>query len=561
MCALGAAAALATPTAPLTAQAPGQVADSLPPGRVLVRDPVYEVLDGVLVTLGSPDDERRRLGQLLGTDSTPGTLLRSPSTLSAALAARSRLVRVHLLYPELRTTRNGALPTADPSDGALWAGRGISVLARAGLAARIGRVSLVVVPELTRSQNLGFQSTPAGPSGQFPSTGSYAAEWFSRPPYSVDLPVRFGDVRYATIGFGQSSLAVDVGPTAIGFSTENQWWGPGVQNALLMGSAAEGVPQGFVRTRRPLRTAIGDVEARWLVGGLTASRWFRNNAPLEPRSLSGAVATLRLRAAPGLTVGAARLVLDAVPTSGRIAGRAFDVFTRNDNLGAGDTLPTRRDTDQLTSVFARWVFPESGTEAYAEIARQELPRSLRDFFLAPLNTGAYTLGLAQAWRVRGNGAVVGRLETTSLEQTRTFTDRPPPPDFYTGRAAYEGFTNRGQPLGAAIGPGSSSQWAAVDWLGERAHLGLFARRVRYQNDALFRVFLANLSRHDVAVGGGVRGGWRLAGWDARAELGLSKRMNYLFQNGAAYTFGVGTVDVQNLTLSLDVSPRAPRVRR
>jgi hypothetical protein len=376
----------------------------------------------------------------------------------------------------------------------------------------------------------------------------------------VDLPVRFGDVRYATIGFGQSSLAVDVGPTAIGFSTENQWWGPGVQNALLMGSAAEGVPQGFVRTRRPLRTAIGDVEARWMIGGLTASRWFRNNAPLEPRSLSGAVATLRLRAAPGLTVGAARLVLDAVPTSGRIAGRALDVFTATTTWArATRCRPAATPTSSL-GVRALGV-PGVRHRGYAEIARQELPRSLRDFFLAPLNTGAYTLGLAQAWRVRGNGAVVGRLETTSLEQTRTFTDRPPPPDFYTGRAAYEGFTNRGQPLGAAIGPGSSSQWAAVDWFGERAHLGLFARRVRYQNDALLRVFLANLSRHDVAVGGGVRGGWRLAGWDARAELGLSKRMNYLFQNGAAYTFGVGTVDVQNLTLSFDVSPRAPRVRR
>jgi hypothetical protein len=54
-----------------------------------------------------------------------------------------------------------------------------------------------------------------------------------------------------------------------------------------------------------------------------------------------------------------------------------------------------------------------------------------------------------------------------------------------------GFTSRGQPLGAAVGPGSQSQWAALDYVAPRWQAGLFAQRVRHQNDALYRVEVAN----------------------------------------------------------------------
>jgi hypothetical protein len=402
----------------------------------------------VMTTIGSPGEERLRLAQTTGAAPTGGFLLRTPSVLAPS-APRAGAVVVRGVLPELLVVRNSALPTFG-NDGALWAGRGTSVLARGGLAVRAGRFAAVLAPEVATAQNRGFQSSPTGLEGQRPATGPFAAPWFVG-PYSADLPIRFGDQSYTVFAPGQSHATVDVGPLAAGVSTENQWWGPGVRNALVLSNAGEGVVHAFVRTGRPLRTRIGDVEARWIVGGLTPSLFFDqpDDTPAG-RALSGAVATLRLRAEPDLTVGVARLVL--TPTRGAVLGRAFDVFHRNQPLGADQALPDRRRVDQLMSVFARWVFPGAGAEAYGEFARLELPRSFREFLVAPMNTGAYTLGAARAYRPRAGHAVRVNLELTNLEQSRTFTDRPPPPDFYTGRAAPGGFTNRGQVLGAAIGP-------------------------------------------------------------------------------------------------------------
>jgi hypothetical protein len=535
---------------PAPPSAPGP--ETAPP--VFGRDVAF------LLTLGSPGDERLRLAQLLGRGPAAGYLLRSPSALTPGLraAAPAGAARFTALLPEIRIARNTALPTAD-NDGALWPGRGVSMLVRGGGVVRAGRLTVVLAPEVATAQNLGFQTTATGPSGQSPSTGPFRSPYFTG-AYSADLPLRFGDQRYTVITPGQSAVYAESGPVAFGVTTENEWWGPGGQNALLLSNAGEGVPRLFARTRRALRTPVGDVEARWFVGAPTPSIYHQDTTGRERRTLSGAAVTLRLRADTNLSVGAARLVQTGRRTGG-LLGHALDPLVRNQNLGRGDTLAYPRATDQLASVFARYLFPGAGLEMYGEFARLELPRSLRDALVAPQHSSAFMLGVGRAWALPRDAAVRTQLEVTTLEQSRAYLDRPPAPDYYTGRAAPAGFTSRGQPLGAAIGPGSSGQWLAVDYYAPRGQAGVFLRRTRNQNDALYRQFLANNARHDVTLGGGVRLGARLPWADARAELAVSNRVNYLFQNGAAYTYQIGTVDVRNVALALDLAPRGPRARR
>jgi hypothetical protein len=338
-------------------------------------------------------------------------------------------------------------------------------------------------------------------------------------------------------------------------SGETQWWGPGARNALLLSDNAEGVPHGFVRTARPLRSPVGDVDARWIVGGLTESVFFDTSSTNELRALSGAVATVRVRGEPGLTLGLARLVLAPVSGRGGLARHAPDALARWGAADRASADDSSRARDQLTALFGRWVFPQSGFEVYGEWARSELPRSLRELLAAPQRSQAYTLGAAQAVPLGTRGAVRAQLELTSLEQSRTLTDRPPVDDFYTSRAAPQGFTHRGRVLGAAIGPGGSSQWLAVDAFRGRWQGGLFAERVRRENDALYREYLANAFRHDVTVTGGARAAVRLPLADVRAELAYSDRINYLFQNGTANLGGFRTVDVHNVSLTIHVSPR------
>ncbi|HEY0779397.1 MAG TPA: capsule assembly Wzi family protein, partial [Gemmatirosa sp.] len=476
---------------PATARGAAVVRDSTRRDSIAVSSDAANA--DVLTTIGSPRDERARVAQLF-TDSTAGYLLRATSTITRLLPGPTGGYHVTWLAPEVRVTDNSALPTSD-NDGALWAGRGTSVLARAGAALRAGAVTVIVAPEFVRASNLPFQSTPSGPTGQFPATGPFASPFFTG-VYSADLPIRFGDQPYTLVIPGQSSIFVTYGAVATGLSSENMWWGPGLQNAILLSNAAEGFPHAFVRTAHPLRTKIGDIEAQYFLGGLTRSLYYDPHGRPDDRFLNGAAVTLRLRAEPGLTLGLARMVLSAEHDQGAVVVHALDVLTRYESLGKADTLVEPRGTDQLASAFARWVFPSAHAELYGEFARLELPRTIRDFLIAPMNTGAYTIGGARAFRTPDAGAVRVALELTNLEQTRYFTDRPPPPDYYTGRAAGAGFTSRGQPLGAAIGPGSSSQWIGADYFGARGRLGVYLRRERLQNDALYRQFLANALRHD-----------------------------------------------------------------
>ena len=145
-------------------------------------------------------------------------------------------------------------------------------------------------------------------------------------------------------------------------------------------------------------------------------------------------------------------------------------------------------------------------------------------------------------------------ELTALEQSIAIQGQAPPPDHYTGGATAQGYTQRGKVIGAAIGPGASSEWLAGDYVAPRWQAGLFIERVRWENDALYRQPNTNYYRHDVSLLAGARGAVRLARWDASATLTAGRRYNYLFQN-ALIIPGARTVDITNYTLSFAIAPR------
>jgi hypothetical protein len=334
------------------------------------------------------------------------------------------------------------------------------------------------------------------------------------------------------------------------------WWGPGLRTALVMSSNAAGIPRLQVSTARPVRTPIGTLRAELLAGTLTESPFFDTLAADDYRAVSGLLVALRPALEPGLELGLSRVVYAPVARRGDVPGHAFDVLTRWEPLArATDTLEngrTRQRADQLFSLFGRWSFPSSGVELWGEWARMELPRSLREWLVAPQHTQGWLLGL-QGVRRAGDGHLRAQGEVAYLEQSTTFTDRPPP-DFYTGRATAQGWTQRGQPVGAATGPGSSSQFLAIDWLRRDSQVGLFGGRVRWENDAMYRQPTPYYLKHDVTVYGGVRGGGHTPWADAFAELSVGNRFNYLFKNGTLAPRGYRTVDIHNVSLAITLSP-------
>lgn len=500
---------------------------------------------------GSLAADRARLAELTGDTVTsgPSQLLRGMPPLRRVLPFTQ--VPLHLVEPEFRVSWNSAIPYS-LNDGSLWAGRGWSASVTAGVGASWTRRSILVrvavAPTLSYSQNLPFQTATylTGPRADYrnPFHGSEAP---------LDLPLRFGDRHLVTLHPGRSIVAVRGARVEAGITSESEWWGPGIRNAIVMSNNAPGIPRFFVKTAAPLATAVGGVDARLIAGTLTRSL-FASPTTSEHRTLSGVLLQVRPWFDTTLTLGFSRVVYRSVepgtspflPT----VTRSFDALLRWEYLrGVG-----MQETDQIGAVFARWAIPGSGFEVYGEWARMDLPRSAAELLTAPHHAGGWTFGFQWVHAARPPHRLRLQSEITYLEQSRVFPDRPAP-DFYAGMASPHGYTQRGQIIGAAIGPGGSSQWLAADWMASQWQVGAFVGRIRWENDAMYRMAGATFWNHDVSLLAGVRTGWRTPRTDLGLELTAARRYNYLFQNGIARPGGIGTVDMTNLSMSLVATPR------
>ena len=140
------------------------------------------------------------------------------------------------------------------------------------------------------------------------------------------MPTRFGDKSIHRLSAGQSSIVVGIRNVQIGLSNENEWWGPGIGNALVLSNNAPGFPHYFLRTAKPISTRIGDIDARWLVGGLTESGFFDTTSTNNVRSITAGALTLRLRKPDGLTLGVTRSVWMTASGWGQIPFRWLEMF-------------------------------------------------------------------------------------------------------------------------------------------------------------------------------------------------------------------------------------------
>jgi hypothetical protein len=547
---------VALPLAPAGAQNAAMPRDTMP-RDTMPRDTAMLVLRGALVTIGSPADDDARLRQLDGA-ATAGFLLRAPSSLTPRIGADGKVLRAFLLPPRLRATYNSDLPYS-LNDEALWAGRGTSLEVLLGGGVQMGRVRLILAPAFVHSQNQDYALADPTISPPVPaSRNPFSSPWHAG-SQSVDLPIRFGSAPLTRVTAGQSSLIVSAGPVELGAATENEWWGPGIRNALLLSNNAEGFPHLLVRTAHPVSSPLGSFEARWLAGGLTESAFFDFDPGNDLRSISLLGVTLAPRGAPGLTIGAARSVYDRASNWATALTSFPQAFA---HVGQPDAVPLSDSTsvggrDALTSLFARYVMPASGAEVYAEWGRAESPRSLRDFLEQPNHSQGYTLGVQ--WLGGALARTGGRLrvqgEATYVEQSTTYRFRPIG-SWYTSHAVPQGYTQRGQPLGAAIGPGSSSQFLALDQVATGWQVGAYLTRVRWLEDAETqkRYPLAGIGRcsHDVSTLPGVRGRIATPFGTFSADYSSGWRLNVFFDQATSCESGRGA---RNKSLTVGFTPR------
>ncbi len=518
-----------------------------------------------LPLLAGEAEDRVRVAQLRGEWDTGGFLFRTPSLLlEQALGEGREGWSLTLLAPEVATLWSSDLPFSF-NDGPLWAGRGLNLRVTAGLRLRLGPVTLVAAPQFLQSENRAFQTIPYPLKAHPPR--DYWANPFHPLPESLDLPVRFGEGEISEVDPGQSSLTLALGPLSLGVATENAWWGPGLRNGILLSSHAAGVPHLFFRTNRPLETRIGAFEGRWMLGRLEESAFFDEVDANDRRTLSGLGIAFRPAFEPGLTLGVARMVYAPLEEGDAGLGAALD-FLRSvgrpgqrpwpdtpDPWGEDEPLPEPEAApDQIFALFARWVLPAAGFEAWGEWARFEEPGGLRDFLEFPQHSQGYTVGLQWVDRKGETGLLRLQAEMTNLEPSSTWRHRNVP-STYSSRVVPQGYTQKGQVLGASIGPGSSSQWVALDWLDRVWRMGALGGRIRWDAAAHYLDVVPLPKREDVSLFWGFRGGVDLCGWTVGAELSTGVRINYLFQTFQpdAVTGKSEGVDVANTALALSLS--------
>ncbi|MFA6045678.1 MAG: capsule assembly Wzi family protein [Phycisphaerales bacterium] len=500
-----------------------------------------QTLQAQRLPVGDGDEAYLRVLQLLGRAPDSSSLLirplalRSPGTAAADTArdpwsrrwgvTRTAMGgRLHVHDPEILGIFHSGFPDSR-NEGALTPGRYLTTALRGGVSLREGPLTVSWRPMAAWVQNGDFPLAPVQVDGQ---------PEFAYPWRRMDAPQRFGPNAFWQLDWGQTEVRLDLGPVSTSFGTTNMWWGPGIRNAILMSNNAAGFPHATIESSRPLDIGIGRLEALWMFGRLQGTEWFDRSIDDNGRYLTGAAVAYSPDAKPlqGLSVGAARVFLANVPADGIAIGEYLLIFQsprKKDFAAPGNPLGDD-ERDQLFSLFARWVLPASGFEVYGEWARNDHSWGTREYVLWLGHTAAYTVGLQKATPLSAGRVLVLSAEATQLTNPDIGIRDWPTPVYYSHGRVPRGYTNRGQVVGAALGPGGTAQFLGARLYAPWGGTSLHVQRELLDRDAWLQSRQAGQLTSDLEaqMNVGASFTWFRGGWDLQASADHTWRLNRYF---------------------------------
>lgn len=388
--------------------------------------------------------------------------------------------------PEMRVTHNNNFAWGQ-NDGALWQGRGLNQSFSMGIGVDYGPLTLVLRPNFVYSENRDFMINPVPQRG---GLNEYAVARMY-----LDMPDRFGPDPISRMDLGNSYLQGEYKNWVTGISNQQMWTGPAVFNPLLFSNHAPGFLHTFIGTASPQSIPTGRLETRWFWGGLQESDYFDNDPSNNLRYVTGFVINYSPDMLPGLHVGYNRVAYKYYPKDGLTFG---DVFLSLQRLQKRSNLPTNEiDFNEqrftMASAFVRYVMPESGIEWYLEWGRNDYSRKVRDFLSEPELNRGYTTGIIKRFELPANKLLTAVIELTQLENNspgslhrtsgRLFNNDAN--IWYMNNYIRQGYTHRGQVIGAGIGPGSSAQTLQLTYYDSWGYIGGSIGRTVYHNDRLY----------------------------------------------------------------------------
>ncbi|MFL2665776.1 MAG: capsule assembly Wzi family protein [Flavobacteriaceae bacterium] len=387
--------------------------------------------------------------------------------------------------------------------------RGYQHILSAGIYAEIGPLSIQLKPEHLFSENRDFEGFGEGPNGHYPIIWGKRYRLWNH----IDMPERFGTKQHNENLIGQSSVRLNFKGLSIGISNENIWWGPSIRNSIMMSNHARGFKHITFNTTKPLKTKIGNFEWQLISGRLESSGFTPPNIDYEYagtklyipkinqlgetndwRYIQGYTVTYSPKWISGISIGFNRWVqMYSALVRGKYSyfmkGKPTwfpvfsNIFRKNDK-----SVDYEMQTDQALGVFLRWLWKDSKAEIYAEYNHNDSKNNLRDLLLDSDHSRAVTIGLQKVFKIK-NDDFLFSWEWTQMEQTGSRLLRNAG-SWYQHNYVYDGYTNKGEVLGAGIGPGSNSHYLALNRIRNNEKTGIAFEIIDQDNDFYHEAFLS-----------------------------------------------------------------------
>ena len=391
------------------------------------------------------------------------------------------------------------------NNGSMIPNKGYQQLVSGGFYIELGPLSVQLKPEYVFSENKFFEG--------FPDT-HYDLIWSKRYALwnTIDIPERFGIKSHSKTLIGQSFIKLNFKGISLGFSNENIWWGPSIRNSIMMSNNARGFKHFTFNSTKPLETKIGNFEWQFITGRLENSGFTPPNTEKtyagtllyspkinqlgdmeDWRFLQGIVFSYSPKWVDGLTLGYIKWIQ---MYSGAFEGKYTWIDGKSSYFPLFRNLFRKNDiypdfeeqTDQAAGLFFRWIWKDSKAELYAEFYYNDAKENLRDLLLDSDHSRAATVGIRKIFKTSNKSSnYLFSWEWTQLEQTASRKLRGAG-SWYRHSMVVDGFTNRGEVLGASIGPGSNSHYFSIEKFNFKNKIGLSFEIIDQDNDFYYYAF-------------------------------------------------------------------------
>ena len=399
------------------------------------------------------------------------------------------------------------------NDGIMIPSKGYQTIISGGIYFKAGIFNIQLRPEYLFAENNDFIEYPANYNGN-------------------DVPQRFGDKAFQDFSWGQSRIGLNFGPISLALSNENLWWGPGLKNSILLSNTAPGFKHITLNTTKPIKSYIGSFETQIVVANLESSGFLYTDLN-DKRYFTALTFNYQPKLFPGIFFGITR---------------SFQTYSKNLKTFS-DYIPLFRpyqkikdknqdnsgsdNNDQLTSVYIRWLLKKAHAEIYYEYGKNDNSFNLRDFFLSPQHSRAYLFGVRKLIFLNKSDKEYLEIgvEVTQLSQSIDRVLRGAG-SWYIHSQILQGHTNRGEVLGAGIGPGGNLQTLNINWNKGFKSLGLQFERYEHQADFYDANFSSPINNGQwIDLGLAAISNWDYKRFLLNSKLEIIRSANYQWMSG------------------------------